>query len=842
MALSCFIRLTYTILSTTNFIFFYLIFVIKLYFIVFFPLIDRTCDKNSSRKNSNSSTPDYLERRHQFRRSEMRVRNKKTRKNSTASLIFDNFTSNQSKDIKKVESPTFVSYSSDLTKNLKLCKCDNDCNCKEVKTQLNDTFVQQQKQKLEQEQLEQQALSNEQLQKSRSKSEPRLPDNFSSNMEAIKDKQKAFESKSMSKTADDLYKYSSLGRPKSKSVDIKMYNTKTLPKRISTLKKNKVKKETCKFYTDLPADNDDVDTTVLKITESTDDLFEKCKIKRSTEVLKPRDNSKQQLTLTQELKQKQSQKQSPQTTNHLRSAETNPADDIPNDVNEDDDDYNKIEKCKNLIKKDAEIISQLIMESNKDFNKILNKPPKKKSIDYTVDKVNTSSQASPKSLEMNREAKDDCNELDYEDLLTSRSTQILNRLNEIQNTIRTPEPIYESLLRNVHVPYKFAPALNRSVSQPNPQNTFSTEGVIKRAGIDKESLKHQRPESDYVTLSYTEEDSPVAVEDEQIYAEISQLHHTSDSHINYNLKDAADKVESEELDKNNIDNTIDTKSEILKTGTSTVNVFERKGSFNLKASPRALLQRFMSVRTNEIENVFKSRPRKSLDNQLAGGVDTSSELIPIDAQRYGVIYKQGSEDLGSRIAHVDYCDPKTLFNNNAMSNSNIFINTQSMKSQRDSVFSLTSSNDSINDAKVTTTTTTANSMETSYCSDRMSNGDSMAAEGDSYYEKDVEESLENDFRDSAVYSDDNDKKLEFFDAQTSCAEVTYRREPPKVPKKPSLQPPPVPAKPAKLSWDAQQRQSLSDEQASDSVESSSGRNSKDSKTSSWVLKQIRKFE
>lgn len=159
--------------------------------------------------------------------------------------------------------------------------------------------------------------------------------------------------------------------------------------------------------------------------------------------------------------------------------------------------------------------------------------------------------------------------------------------------------------------------------------------------------------------------------------------------------------------------------------------------------------------------------------------------------RKSIIHKQGSKALGSRIASIDYADPKILFANNINSNgsssSTASANKPYIKTvsniQRDSAFSLTSSNDSVNIApseptqqvtviytneikpepngpaitvcNTTTTTTTNIPISHSSSSSNNSSGD------DSYYEKCVESYLENDgiFRDSAIYSDDNGEKL-----------------------------------------------------------------------------------
>lgn len=91
----------------------------------------------------------------------------------------------------------------------------------------------------------------------------------------------------------------------------------------------------------------------------------------------------------------------------------------------------------------------------------------------------------------------------------------------------------------------------------------------------------------------------------------------------------------------------------------------------------------------------------------------ASENLELSRQHF--LHLQGSEALGERMANTDYAVPSSLFK----------IQLLSCK-QRDSAFSLTSSNDSVCDKKK------------------------------SYpYEETAEACLENDFRDSAFYSDEN---------------------------------------------------------------------------------------
>ncbi|KAL5287930.1 PLEKHG1 family protein [Megaselia abdita] len=91
----------------------------------------------------------------------------------------------------------------------------------------------------------------------------------------------------------------------------------------------------------------------------------------------------------------------------------------------------------------------------------------------------------------------------------------------------------------------------------------------------------------------------------------------------------------------------------------------------------------------------------------------ASENLELSRQNF--LHLQGSEALGERMANTDYAVPSSLFK----------IQLLSCK-QRDSAFSLTSSNDSVCDKKKSFP-----------------------------YEETVEACLENDFRDSAFYSDEN---------------------------------------------------------------------------------------
>ncbi|XP_058836402.1 uncharacterized protein LOC131692982 [Topomyia yanbarensis] len=651
---------------------------------------DRITDKNASWKwpTNHPSTPEYLERRQQFRRSEMRMRSKKMRKNTASSISLDGISP---KDVKQ---PTFQSYSKPLEQTVEgevdVCKCDAV------------------KKELEQKQL-----------KNRSRSETRLMEE--------KKMIKLSDEEAFAKAMQERNRFATQGRKKTKEsfVDIKSYNSTTIPKRIANMRKTRSKTLTgnSTFYTDIELGDGSDDTTVLKITESTDNLS-------------------------------------------LDSGGLG-------GVKADESTGKNEDGCS---KKDSEIISQLVLEKN-EFRK-LSRPPKKKSFgsmrSLSCNSQDEDGEVEPKeSVDIpeppcTEPPKEDEEEEEFRkvDELNKKSEDLLNRLNDIQNDLPSPEPIYESLLRNVHVPYKYAPPLTRSISQ---QYGKALESLRTNA-----ATKKSRPESDYVTLAYSE-NGLVNIDGHSVVPKsaVTQLRN-SDTNINYHYP------WRKEEDSGPVQ---DTQSEIVTlTSDGPVKPLERQGSLSIK-SPKNLLQRFISLHS--------SPSTGSCDSNLhQRKVSNPDESAPI--------YKQGSLDLGSRIANLDYADPRTLFPQaiNSQHQPNIFINRASMKAvptdleQRDSIFSLNSSSDSV-------------------CGTRTE----LDEETCGFYEKSVEECLENDdFRDSAVYSGDDNDRRQDLDEQAiyeSIGEIGHcqllKLPQPQVVRSSSSAssssgglPPPVPIKPAHL--------------------------------------------
>lgn len=697
---------------------------------------DRPTDKNIW-KWGHSSTPEYLERRNQYRRSEMRYRSKKARKPVQSSKSLDDGFLIKTVDDSLSRSRNISGSVDNLDEQKSKCSHTNEkCNCHSVKKELSGKLKEGSR---NDENLEDESFSRPKS--TRSKSEPRISSVLITKSQSL--------NRNDIEIMKPLKKFATL-RPtnndKKEDFEIKVYSKKIMPKRIANLKKKRAKsmKETSTFYTE------------LKITESTDDL-------------------------TENVVQDQL----------IENNAINNDDEIihKNEVNEEE----HIDEIENPNKKDSDIISELLKANNKEFEKILNKPPKKKSIDYGRMTSSCESNKSQRELENDLEIKSNDPELfpitaeKFEIILEQK--RAITRLNKIQTELNTPEPIYESLKRNVHVPYKYCPSplLTRSKSQPYP-------------GTPKPK-KQERPESDYVTLDFT------AALPKYIINEYSQLRN-SDSNINYNK--GSEKNDSNESIKTTPDYT-----------------FERHESFNHKHT-KNILNRFMSVRQDE------SSTKCNSENHLNIKLPQRRVSDVTELCRKSVIYKQGSENLGSRIAHLDYADPKSLFP--VATTNNVLINKLSLKPQRDSAFSLTSSSDSVCDSK--TPPANISKSEPEY---------TIKQNDDSFYEDKVEECLENDkfFRDSAVYSDDNnERKHEYNDDRLK---ITNSLSPPPPPRRPTTHhnpqsPPPLPAKPPRIICCNinQGRNNIVNGQNTPPTPSND-LNNRTTSDRSWVLKQIKNF-
>lgn len=678
---------------------------------------DRTPDKNTWKWNNNSSTtPEYLERRNQYRRSEMRYRSKKQRKifNTSLSMVEDNLSelSLPIKDNGKTKPTALDSMIKELQERNSLIKQSDNDSISQCSIGDGDS-------------------KTDEVQKNGTQSggdmltEDELP--FDAN--------KALPSKPAS----------ALDKAKSKLLEVRMYNTKTLPKRIANLKKQRSKtlKETSTFYMDLPEENNATDT-VLKITESSDDIaVDDVRVNRRRASLDATDT----LSKANEVDGPSRKLSSVSLLSPISFNER-----MKNDKN----------------KRDIDIISELLKD-HKEFDRILKKPPKKlNDTDKTSSSHDARSSKFPKS--------DSFLSAFNANTLRLPLPPIPVEANDAPDDDKyihkplPPEPIYESLLRNVHVPYKFpSPILSRSMSQPNARFM-----KVKRPT----EAPPKRPDSDYVMLSYSENGELTSIDDEVHLPKHSNFR-KSDTNINYHMRRSFDEITppNEPISLN-----FASIKDALRGSTSS----EINYSMRTTTSNDLLSAHSQSIETVQQSNDLDSKTNDDLhatnDQSNFSKITTSKlperRVSDVTGMHRKIIHKQGSRTLGSRIASVDYVDPSTLFQTQQNAN-----NYQAMVAkvtsnyshvQRDSVLTLTSSNDSMNTytsnhdvqrksqngTKLPTIVVTNSTTNSRDISPVHSSNSSCSSGDDSYYEKTVETCLENDgiFRDSAIYSDDNNEK------------------------------------------------------------------------------------
>lgn len=693
---------------------------------------DLPADKNTWKWNhsSSSTTPEYLGRRNQFRRSEMRYRTKKSRELFATSLSM----------VEDITAP-IISGGADASKTKVL-----DSMIKELQQRNSTIKCDDDKDK-----------DNEASTKD--------PDEIAT--EASEDLLLEADDKLCSFDGEKIRKSSALDRARLKLQEVRRYNTKTLPKRIANLKKQRSKtlKETSHFYMDLPP-SDSNSPTVLKITESPEMASEKAYRRRASldgtegtpKILNTEDGTRKMSTA--------SLASMPSMSLRIEHSENGPT------------------------KRDIDIIAELLKHHKDEFDRILKKPPKK-----SVSLIDAEKSGTSFGLKTVEPPPDE-----------SPQQSLAQRLSNFKRDVALPEPLYESLLRNVHVPYKFpSPVLNRSASQPQcrfPKVRRPSEAPPKR------------PDSDYVSLIYSESGELAGVDGKLLLSNHKKGTHfrKSDTNINYNGYRTSSTDDTE--DGHNIVLLNDSVS----SETDAISMNENDS--HVEAADAVSIDTLSELSLSIVDH------HSSVDN-----LDSEKLKLPerrasdvTGLQHKSIIHKQGSRALGSRIASVDYADPKLLFGNhqNHHRRSQTFINRISMQNiqlQRDSVLSSTSSNDSVN-ANVASDAVNSAAPPPSPPFDASKPLPSLPNVDDFYYEKNIDSCLESDevFRDSAIYSDEcNDKRYmrpehiystisEVKETATATATVATKPIPP--PKIPSHKinpipmraapPPPLPAKPTKL--------------------------------------------
>ncbi|XP_017116502.1 uncharacterized protein LOC108138668 isoform X1 [Drosophila elegans] len=668
---------------------------------------DRTPDRSTwkwSLHSASNSTPIYLERRNACRRSEIRQRNSKFKRKTVAnSSSFDSF--NESLEQEEEPSVGQVKQAKPLARNNSLddtalqklaaamryrkrdagskeetktptkveCKCGQDakqedaCSCI-----LRDQRSRSAK--------SQSPVFSYKALKERSKSVPRIG-GFSLDEEAEREREREREqdedsAASLRGSRPDLSERKAKGKG---FFEVKQYNHKTMPKKIATMKKQRgsTTKSCSRFYMDL-SEFDSSSATVLKITESTEEL-------------RPEGD----IELAQEASTLDETSPDPYYSKDRETELLSPA-----------------EKSK----RDAQIVLDLL-KNNKEFERIYNKQQKRR--ESPVSPVSPDvcrgpilppprpPSRSPPPLELEEQQKQ-------------------KRMEDSVDSV-VEEPIYETLLRNVHVPYKFSPVLGRAKS---------SQMLKKRS---KAAPVAPRPESDYVTLVYSPDGVLQRVGEEAVQRDSCSSSSTSTS-------------------SNGSGSTLkrDSQSTVINLSMEAV---QEHGSRPLpknsvSGSESSLLPRALK----SIDNLSMAFGRSNRPPERR--VSDVSEMC-----RQSVLHRQGSEAVGERMAHVDYADPKTLFGLGVLNHS-----------ERDSVFSLTSSSSD------------------SMCEQqrkRSAVDPPKASSATFEYEQQVEDSLENDFRDSAIYSDDNEKRSGDYDVQLRRPSSPPPPPPPLGPRPPQIAPKPA---------------------------------------------------
>ncbi|KAH8254348.1 hypothetical protein KR032_009652, partial [Drosophila birchii] len=636
---------------------------------------DRTPDRSTwkwSLHSGSNSTPTYLERRNACRRSEIRQRNSKFKRKTVAnSSSFDSF--NESLEAEQ-EEPSQEKPSKPLSRNNSLddtalqklaaamryrkrdagakeetksppkeatCKCSSQ-ESKPEQDQPDPCSCILRDQRSRSTKSQSPVFSYKAL-KERSKSVPRIG-GFSLDEEAEREREQDEDSAaSLRGSKPDLSERKVKGKG---FFEVRQYNHKTMPKRIATMKKQRSSTKSCsKFYMDL-SEFDSSSATVLKITESTEELRPEKEIELAQEAATLDESSSDQYYAAREQPE----------TELLSPAEKS--------------------------KRDAQIVLDLL-KNTKEFERIYNKQQKRRESPVSPVQDTNRGPFQPPPRPPSRSPPP----LELEE-------QLKQAIEDAVDAGRSEEPIYETLLRNVHVPYKFSPVLGRAKSAQ----------LLKKRS--KAAPPAPRPESDYVTLVYSPDGVLQRVGEEAVQRDsCSSSSSASTSNSSHGSGSTLKR---------------DSQSTVI--------------NLSMEAVPKSL------VSGSGSESSLLPRALKSIDNltMAFGRSNRPPERRVSDVSemcRQSVLHRQGSEAVGERMAHVDYADPKTLFGLAPLLN----------HSERDSVFSLTSSS--------------SDSMCEQQRKQRSGvDPPSASASGSFEYEQQVEDSLENDFRDSAIYSDDNNDK------------------------------------------------------------------------------------
>lgn len=471
----------------------------------------------------------------------------------------------------------------------------------------------------------------------------------------------------------------------------------------------------------------------------------------------------------------------------------------------------EIEKTMNFTKKkDSEIIRSILEKS--EFKKITRQGAlRRKSLEQTERSPLTSRKLS--------------------EALTAIQHESTQKESKATENLPICEPLYEQLLRNVHVPYKFAPPIvKRSLSVSSTSSVKEAADLSPKLAASSTTLnddENDGSECDYVTLTYSNEGLET-IDGEYVgkknSIQLNEMISNSDTNICYNKRSSISQLNSSGASSDDV--------KVENSMNDSIIDLERRDSISSRS--RSFLHKFITMKSHDDDLTSQRSVAASISSRKS--LDGGMSFIP---KNHPPVYRQGSQDLGNRIAHVDYADPKTLF----PSAVNIFVNKNSLN-QRDSVVS--SSSDSV-------------------CDKQKLNQHEPEMFSDSFYEDTAESLLENDFRDSAIYSDDsNGRKVELNTLSDEHIYATISKQdpkptPPKIPKKPNIpvritaairfpsalthvSPPPVPAKPSNLKTPEIRNAIFSVRKLNQPSEHVANKSLSPTSAKNWVTQQVQKFQ
>lgn len=468
-----------------------------------------------------------------------------------------------------------------------------------------------------------------------------------------------------------------------------LYKQKTLPNRISLLRKYKHDnhKKTSVFYTSLGKLENNETEKILKITEPVNSVTNKDQIVS---------NESQEL--------------------HLRN---NINANIDSSVTEDAHSECLLMPLHSKCRPDEQIVLDLL-KTSKQFDRHCLKLQKLRSEKCNLFKCT--------QLDLSAIGKGLFIQNESDTILTPRelSRPPKSLENNKEQEFESNEPIYETLLRNVHVPYKFSSRFPKTymgqqlLAQTNFKKKNLTDTQFISDSTKQKTLENKsnnlQPEADYVTLICSPYENSEKLQSltnhVKVNAHLVTLSSSSESYIvKDNCSNCNNAKKKQISSTQNKKNTLDS-SKIELNATSVKNIHSscHKGSIE---------------RCNFFDKcrLSKLQARSFLDYWRTSQSTQSS-----------LIHLPGSAAVGKRIAYVGSTDHAASLQNSSYLSSYQFCNSRNRNKEPKRHFSITPEN-----------------INKTY---KMMTNQKLEFD----YEECVEACLEQEYRDSAVYSDDSDHR------------------------------------------------------------------------------------